>query len=168
MNCRTSPQKLARSYATNTFWDTTQVIDHTMLDGERSRSRCAPPRDFRLSASTQKQATTRPASRLRYSHVQFLFGIVCGVHSSRSARLQNVTKHSAESRMLYTILEESFWLPSKPATSAPASPSSFLRTAARGPVTGGGPGNERASKGRPRRTAPTGCESRQPYPRQPR
>src|SRR5229473_7033686 len=119
MNCRTSPQKLARSCATNIFWDTARVINHTMRDGERSRSRCAPPRDFRLSASTQKQATTLPASRLHYSHVQFLFGIVCGVHSSHSARLQNVIKHSAESRMLYTILEESFWLPSKPATRAP-------------------------------------------------
>src|SRR5580700_7363733 len=30
--------------------------------GARSRSRCAPQRDFRLSASTRKQATTRPAS----------------------------------------------------------------------------------------------------------
>ena len=34
-------------------------------DGARSRSSCAPPRGFRLSASTQKQATTRPVfSRL--------------------------------------------------------------------------------------------------------
>src|SRR5207244_4990290 len=36
--------------------------NNTMRDGERSRSRCAPPRDFRLSASTQKLAITRPAS----------------------------------------------------------------------------------------------------------
>jgi hypothetical protein len=40
--------------------------------------------------------------------VQFLFGLVCGVHSSVSARLLNVTEHSALGRMLYTILEESF------------------------------------------------------------
>jgi Ca-activated chloride channel family protein len=56
--------KLARSCATNTFWDTARVISHMTRAGERSRSRCAPPRDFPLSASTQKQVTTRPASRL--------------------------------------------------------------------------------------------------------
>jgi hypothetical protein len=73
MNCPTLPQRSARSCATNIFWDTARVINHTTLGGERSRSNCAPPRDFHLSASTPKQATTRPASRLRQWQVQFFF-----------------------------------------------------------------------------------------------
>src|ERR1700747_651941 len=59
MNCRTLLQRSARSCATNIFWDTARVINHMTRAGGKSRSSYAPPRDFRLSACSRKQATTR-------------------------------------------------------------------------------------------------------------
>src|SRR5580692_1965012 len=77
ISCLTSPQKSAQNCVTNTSWGTARAINHTTRGGAKSRSSCAYPRDFRLSASTRKQDTTRRAFRLRYSQVPFLVRTDC-------------------------------------------------------------------------------------------
>src|SRR6202795_165573 len=58
MNCRTLRRKSAWSCAINMCWDTNQAITFTTRGGGRSRSSCAPPRDFHLSPLIRRPVTT--------------------------------------------------------------------------------------------------------------
>src|ERR1700687_4893738 len=69
MSCRTSLRRSARSCATNIFWDTARVTNHTTGGGARSKSSCTPPGECRLSASPRKQVTTGAASKFSWLQV---------------------------------------------------------------------------------------------------
>src|SRR5580700_9599681 len=81
MSCRTPPQKLAWSFATNMFWDTDRAITRTTASGAKSESGSARPRVCHLSPSTPKPATWLRAIRahkeLRGSTAGLLVLAVC-------------------------------------------------------------------------------------------
>src|ERR1700691_3902331 len=65
MSCRTPPQKLAWSFATNMSWDTDRAITRTTASGAKSESGSARPRACHLSPSTPKPATSLRAIKER-------------------------------------------------------------------------------------------------------
>src|SRR3981189_1478103 len=64
MNCRILPQKSAWSCETNMSSAIDQATRRTTRAGASSRSSCAPPRDFRRSASIPRPDITPPATEL--------------------------------------------------------------------------------------------------------
>src|SRR6266403_2256197 len=91
MNCRILPQKSAWSCETNMSSAIDQATRRTTRAGASSRSSCAPPRDFRRSASIPRPDITPPATELfrrLFPSVRYFCLLICAVVFSSAALAQ--------------------------------------------------------------------------------